>query len=272
MPSAWIVARATNRNGRNRGRPRYLVRYRLGGRESSARYAGSFPTKAEATARKRWVDGELAALRVPDLAVLAEPVASPTLRAIAARWQESRVDVRESTAIQHRTALGRVLPALGDRAVDHIESADVAELVARLHGDGKARESIRKSVTALAMVLDFAGISPNPARDRVHVKLPREEATEPEPPTADTVEAVLWRLTPAYALATLVLQATGARVGSSRPPRSATSTRPEWRGSSEPQCPRRNAPDGSFSPTTSSRPLSGGYRTRGSHTVDTAVP
>ncbi len=213
MPSSWIVSRATKADGRNRGRPRYLGRYRLGGRESRARYAGSFGTKSEAVARKRWVDGELAALRVPDLAVLAEPVAAPTVRAVAARWQDSRVDVRDSTAIQHRTALGRLLPVLGDLSVDRITSADVAELVAKLHGDGKARESIRKSVTALAMVLDFAGLVPNPARDRVQVKLPREEATEPEPPTADTVEAVLWRLTPAYALATLVLEATGARVG-----------------------------------------------------------
>jgi integrase len=63
------------------------------------------------------------------------------------------------------------------------------------------------------MVLDFASVSPNPARDRVQVRLPRQEASEPEPPTADSVEAVLWRLTPAYALAMLVLEATGARVG-----------------------------------------------------------
>jgi hypothetical protein len=121
--------------------------------------------------------------------------------------------VRESTAIQHRPALGRVVPVLGDRPVDRITSADVAELVARLHGEGKARESIRKSVTALSMVLDFAGVTPNPARDRVQVRLPREEATEPEPPTAETVEAVLWRLMPAYALAAFVLETTGARVG-----------------------------------------------------------
>lgn len=213
MASSWIVARSTKGDGRSRGRPRYRVLYRLGGRESRARYAGSFPTKAEAVVRKRWVDGEIAALRVPDVSSLVEPVAAPTLRAVAARWQDSRVDVRESTAIQHRTALGRVLPVLGERPVDRIGSADVADLVARMHGEGKARESIRKSVTALAMVLDFAGIVPNPARDRVQVKLPREEAAEPEPPTADAVEAVLWRLTPAYALATLVLETTGARVG-----------------------------------------------------------
>jgi len=141
MPSSWIVARATKTDGRNKGRPCYRVLYRLGGRESSARYAGSFATKGEALARKRWVDGELAALRVPDLATLVEPTAAPTLAVVAARWQESRVDVRESTAIQHRTALGRVLPVLGDRPVDGITAPDVASLVAKLHGVGKARES-----------------------------------------------------------------------------------------------------------------------------------
>lgn len=213
MASSWILARATKGDGRHGGRPRYRVLYRLGGRESIARYAGSFVTKAEARARKQWVDGELAAMRVPDLAALVEPEKAPALRLVAKRWQDSRVDVRDSTRIQHTTALGRVLPVLGDRPVDQLTAADVADLVTAMHEAGKARESIRKSLTALAMVLDFAGVSPNPARDRVQVRLPREEATEPEPPTADTVEAVLWRLTPAYALATLVLETTGARVG-----------------------------------------------------------
>lgn len=86
-------------------------------------------------------------------------------------------------------------------------------LVAELDGQGKARESIRKSVTALAMVLDFAGIDPNPARDRVQVRLPLEEPEEPEPSNADAVEAVGWLLKPDYLLALLVLDWTGCRVG-----------------------------------------------------------
>jgi integrase len=63
------------------------------------------------------------------------------------------------------------------------------------------------------MVLDHAGISPNAARDRVQVKLPREEPDEIEPPTADHVEAVGWLLTPTYLLALVVLDSTGVRVG-----------------------------------------------------------
>jgi integrase len=185
----------------------------LGGRESSPRYAGSFKRREDALARRRWVDGELSAMRVPDLRLLVEPKRASTLREAAARWQASRVDVRESTKVQHRTALGRVLPLLGDRPIDALGPADVAELVAALDADGKARESIRKSVTALAMVLDFAGVSPNPARDRIQVRLPLREPTEPEPPSADHVEAAAWLMTPAYLLALLALDASGARVG-----------------------------------------------------------
>jgi integrase len=167
----------------------------------------------EAKARRSWIQGELAAMRAPDLSALAEPEALPLLREVARRWQASRVDVRESTLVQHRTALGRVLPVLGDRNIDTITPADVADLVAKMAREGKARETIRKSVTALAMVLDFAGISPNPARNRVQVKLPRAEPEEPEQPSADHIEAVGWLLTVPYLVALLVLDARGVRVG-----------------------------------------------------------
>jgi integrase len=208
MPSAWVERRKTRRGGSG-----YRVKFRLGGRESVARYAGSFRTMREARVRRDWVAGELAAMRVPDVTTLAEPPTAPTLRDVAQRWQDSRVDVREATRIQHRTALGRVLPILGDRPIDALAPADVAELVSILVGKAKARESIRKSVTALAMVLDFAGVAPNPARDRVHVKLPLEEPEEPEPPSADHVEAVAWLLPVPYLIGLLTLDATGARVG-----------------------------------------------------------
>ena len=45
-------------------------------------------------------------------------------------------------------------------------------------------------VTYLAQTLDHAGVAPNPARDKVQVKLPREEREELEPPLAEHVEAV----------------------------------------------------------------------------------
>ena len=62
------------------------------------------------------------------------------------------------------------------------------------------------------MVLDHAGIEPNPARSP-KVKLPRGERREVNPPTAEHVEAVVRLLPPRYRLPALVLDATGMRVG-----------------------------------------------------------
>ena len=208
MPSTWISPRATKDGGK-----RYRVLFRVGGRESTPRYAGSFKTKREALARRAWVAGELAAMRVPDLSTLVEPATAPTFAETARRWQVSRVDVRVSTLVQHRTALGRVSATLNATPVDKITPAAIAELVGQLAEDGKARESIRKTLTAIAMVLDFAGITPNPARDRVTVKLPREEREEPQPPDAATVEAVAHRLSVPYLIGLAALDVSGRRVG-----------------------------------------------------------
>lgn len=102
-------------------------------------------------------------------------------------------------------------PRLASRRRDH--AGRLAELVAALHGAGRKRETIRKSLGTLAQVLDYAGVKDNPARDRVHVRLPREDRHEPTPPTADQIEAVLPLMPRLYALAVLVLDATGMRVG-----------------------------------------------------------
>src|SRR4051794_19917850 len=108
MAHSWIERRTTVT-----GKPRYLVKFVLGGKHSRKRYAGSFPTRREALLRKQFVDGEIAAVRVPDLSLLEEPDATPTFAEVAKRWQASRVDVAESTKTQHRTALNRALPILG---------------------------------------------------------------------------------------------------------------------------------------------------------------
>jgi integrase len=206
MASVWIRARKAKDGG-----TRYLVEYREGGRDSKVRYAGSFRTRRLATIRAGYVEGELAAKRAPDVRGERAPTV-PTFAVAATRWQASRVDVAEATATQHRTALNRVLPTLGRSRVDEISPADVAGLIAALNEDGKRRETIRKSVTALAMVLDFARVTPNPARDRVIVKLPREEPEEPNPPIAAHVEAVYWALPSKHRLPLLFLDWSGARV------------------------------------------------------------
>lgn len=125
----------------------------------------------------------------------------------------SQVDVAENTRIQHRTAIALALSELDGRRVDQITPSDVASLVAALAAKGRKRETIRKAVSALAQVLDFVGVQPNPARGKVQVRLPRGDSEEPNPPTGDHLEAV-YRLLPArYRLPLLVLDATGMRLG-----------------------------------------------------------
>jgi integrase len=196
-----------------KGDRRWKVVFRLGGRESKKHNGGTFTRERDAKTRAGYLHGEIVAGRVPELAFAKVAPTAPTFAEAAARWQASRLDVREATVIQHRSAVRRLLPLIGATRVDEITPAAVANAVAALHSAGSARETIRKSVTALAMTLDHAGVSPNPARDRVHVRLPREEPEEIAPPTADAIEAVARLLPSAYRLAVLVLDATGCRVG-----------------------------------------------------------
>jgi len=206
MASAW-VRRAVLPSGA----VRFRVVYRLGGRESPRLYAGSFATKREADERQRWLSGELAARRIPDLRFAAAE--TMTLRNLAARWVAARVDVSAGTMETYRVALGRLLPRLGDEPAEQIDAQSVADLVAELHAAGLRKQTIRKTVSVLAMVLDHGRVQPNPARDKLTVKMPREERRELQPPTAAHVEAVVRLLPRQYRLPALVLDASGMRIG-----------------------------------------------------------
>ena len=113
---------------------------------------------------------------------------------------------------RHRIQIDKLL-LISIRRVGEPTAADFAAVVARLHSDGVARETIRKTLGAAAMTLDHAGIIPNPVRDR-SIKLPREEPEEINPPSAAHVEAV-YRLIPSrHRLPLLWLDWSGARVSS----------------------------------------------------------
>jgi len=209
VPSVWLERREAAA-----GHSRYLVKYRLGGRESAKRYAGSFKTKREALLRLAWVAGELAAARVPTPRPLdAEAASAPTVAEACEQWRAARVDVAEGTRVPHRVALGRVVSVLGDRRIDRLSVDDVNELVRELSRTGRKRETIRKSVKYLAAVLEENGIEPNPARGK-RVRLPHEEPIELEPPSADHVEAVVRLLPSPYRLPLLWLDWSGARLAS----------------------------------------------------------
>jgi integrase len=206
MASVWLTTRTTKD-----GERRYRVEFRCGGREAPTTYGGSFKTKREALERRAWIAGELAAKRVPHLRW--HEATAPTFAQAAKDWQAARVDVAEATRDQHRIQLDKLLPLIGSHRIDSLTAQDFIDVVAQLHANGTARETIRKTLGAGAMALDHAGVTPNPVRDR-SIKLPREEPEQINPPSASDVEAVFRRIPAKHRLALIWLDWSGARVSS----------------------------------------------------------
>jgi integrase len=210
VPSVWIKTRVTKH-----GEKRRRVEYRLGGRESRVQYGGTFKSLRDATARKNYIVGELAARRVPDLALVeAAAPKLPTLAEAFDAWRASRVDCDEQTRNMHRSAVGRVVevaPHLSTCRLDELTVDDVAALVASLVEVPYKRETIKKSRSALAQTLDFYRVEPNVARDE-RVKLPRERKAHIPPPLAEHVERVAETMPREYVLPLLVIDECGPRV------------------------------------------------------------
>ena len=207
MASVWIRTRAAKSGVRHR------VEYRPGGRDTATRFAGSFRTKRLATLRAAFVEGELAAGRVPVVFPRAKRPLTPTVDKALDRWLESRIDVNEATKVRNSSEAKRIRPLLGRQRTDEIRPTDVSAFVVAMSAKGYKRGTIRKTLQTLAMTLDHEGVTPNPARDR-SVKLPREETEEINPPTAAHVETV-YRLIPSrHRLPLLWLDWSGARVSS----------------------------------------------------------
>jgi integrase len=209
VASVWVRARQTT-NGIS-----YRVEFRPGGRDTKILFGGSFRTRRLATLRAAAIERELAALRLPDLAMLAaEPVKLPTLLKASEAWRASRVDVDRQTANMHRSAFGRIFkhaPELRGRRIDELTVNDVAALVAALAAKPYKRETIRKTRTALAQTLDFFKVDPNPVRDE-RVKLPKERKAHIPPPLAEHVERVAEKVAREYVLPLLIIDEAGPRV------------------------------------------------------------
>lgn len=208
MPSASITARKTKTGGR-----RYAVRFRLGGRAYPVEHGGSFPTIREARIRRDLTAGELAAGRNPRH-LLRRLTEQPTVRTLEQAFEDfiaSRVDVAPATLENYKTARDRFVPIQSARDPLRLSWQDVQEAVGVLSQD-LSPASVRIYVGTLGQVLDFAGCDPNPATDR-RVKLPRSEATIPDPPSEIAVAAIIANAPPKWRLALRVLEQTGMRAG-----------------------------------------------------------
>lgn len=206
MPSALITTR------RGKTGARYVVRYRLGGRAYPIVHGGSFKTLKEARTRRDLISGELAAGRNPaDLlqAMLVEPSKVRTFAEVAEAYQASRVDYASETSKNLGSHLKAILPTFGDRDPATITFGDVQEWVAGL--DLKP-SSVSRYLATLRLILDHAGVEPNPARDK-RVKKPAIIVEEPNPPTAKQVLAILDACPKRWVLALIVAEQTAMRVG-----------------------------------------------------------
>ena len=183
--------------------PRYVVRYRLGGRAYPILHAGTFKTLKDAKARRDLVAGEIAHGRNPaDLLAAMTKVAIPIPTISLSTWGErflaSRIDVDENTKKNYGSSIKKIGESFGDRDPMTITVSEIAEWIAALAEDRKPG-TLQQYLIAFRLLLDHVGIDPNPARDP-RVKLPKQVREEPNPPSAEHTEAILaaigakWRL------------------------------------------------------------------------------
>jgi integrase len=211
---SWIRKRKTGS-----GDTRHQVLYRRGGREASIHSAGTFKRDREARSRRDLVAGWLALGLDPktELARLQQP--APVARSFAEEAVAliaTRHDAAGETVRSKQKALQKIRelrPDLAAKPALEWTVRDVQELVAAMIDAKLAPATIDKYVTdGPKLVLDFAGLDPNPARDR-HVKLPRIVRAETKPPTDREVLAILERVPVRLVLALIVLEQTAMRVG-----------------------------------------------------------
>jgi integrase len=192
--------------------PRYHVRYRLGGRAYPLVHGGAFRTLKEARARRDLVAGELAAGRNPAdlLRAMVEQRVERTFAQVAEAYRLSRVDIGDETRKNMRSHLLRLNKTFGERDSSSITPTDVQEWIGASTNLKPA--SLSRYLATLRLVLDHAGVEPNPARDG-RVKLPKIETAIVEPPAAAQVDAILVHSPKRWRLPLRTLEQTGMRVG-----------------------------------------------------------
>ena len=207
MSSLTITTRQT------RSGPRYVVRYRVGGRTYPLQHAGAFKTLKEAKARRDLIGGELAGGRNPAdlLRAMRETPKARTFADVYDAFTASRVDVAETTRANYQIHRVRLVALLGDRYPTTITWHDIQTVVGELSKQ-LSPSSTKNYLGTLRMVLDFADLPANVARDK-RVKLPRTEDVIPNPPSASEVEAIIANAPRKWKLALRMLEQTGMRVG-----------------------------------------------------------
>jgi integrase len=209
MASASITTRTTGK-----GEKRYVVRFRLGGAAYPIQHAGSFKAMKDAKTRRDVVAGELAAGRNPAgllNAMLAGPPKRKTIREWTIAYAASRIDHAASTAGKLPSRLAAIDKAFGDKDPFVITFEDVQAWINELVEKGRKPGTIDNYLGTLRLVLDYAGVEKNPARDR-RVKVPTAIHEEVNPPTGPQFLAMLDKMTN-WHLAAVTMEQTGMAIG-----------------------------------------------------------
>lgn len=192
------------------GSSRFLVRYQAS-RFSKTVHLGSFKTRTEAVLRQTWALQEIAAMRIPDRAVITRKgeVRTRTLAEYAEAWLVSRIDAGASSVLAYRQRLEHALVVFGERDP---QTLGHAELQAWIIASEAAPRSVRSRVSALRQVLDYAGVKPNPCRDG-SLRMPRQRREQLVLPPAEHVAAILAGVPEQHAPLIRLMRDAGLRVG-----------------------------------------------------------
>lgn len=194
------------------GSRRHDVRYRRGGRYFPVEHAGTFHTVKEANLRAGKVREWIAAGLDPkdELARLLAVAVERRLADVAVEWLATRRRLEPGTLARYRNQQAKISKRFGTDLVERITVADVNAWVTELDAVYKPG-TVVQYVSQLRQILDFADVTPNPARDR-RVELPRETVTDETPPDAAQVLAAIRRMPFRHREIVVFLEQTGARV------------------------------------------------------------
>ncbi len=206
VDGAWVssrTARPTNREDR-----RYVVRYRLHGREL---HAGTFTTEATAEARRRWIELQIAEGRGYDIpALLAEPERGATVAEAMQAALDAMPKPSEAQRKRFRNA-DKQLGRLGPMPVADVRRGDVQKWVNVL-AEKYAAATVSQYLVPVRQAFDHAEIVPNPARDpRLRLPLPDDD-DEFEPPTLAEFESMVAAARKDVRDVLVVLEGTGMRI------------------------------------------------------------
>lgn len=107
-----------------------------------------------------------------------------------------------STLANIETQLKALEPVFGDRDPHALAFSDVQEWISNC---GLSPGSLRPYIATLRLVLDFAEVDPNPARDK-RVRLPELEPEEISQPTAQQFLTVLDKVSKRWVLPLVVIE------------------------------------------------------------------